>query len=148
MGRRGQRRRGVRSEPAAQGPAAPALDRELQGVSERCNAFKRALETGDAARLEQAGYALAGAWFLAESCAMRMLGQGSGIPARYTRRAITATSTVLTATFGEALAETSRWIAEAPKRPGLMRLRTVLAQLSARVDVRDVDGVYRLRGTP
>jgi hypothetical protein len=84
-------------------------------------------------------------WLCAEATAMRILGERPGIGAcrQFARGAIGATSIVITAKFGEALAETSRWQASLRPPPAALRqLRAVLAQLSVRVDVRD-GGVTR-----
>lgn len=57
---------------------------------------------------------------------------------QFARRALIAANGVVTALFGEALAETSKWSGLDPQWPGLRRLRGVLCQLSIRVDVREI----------
>ena len=114
------------------------FDRELVGVDVECNALDRAVATQDVLELEHAAYAVAAAWFLAESAAMRILAVQRGVEAcqRFARSAVLACSGIVTARFGHALAETSKWAAFDPMLPGLGRLRAVLGQLAARVDVR------------
>jgi hypothetical protein len=120
---------------------ALALERDLVAVQVECEALERVVRNGGVAELEQAGYALAAAWLIAESSAMRLLAVRPGIDAcrRFARGAITACSAIVTARFGEALAETSKRTAQTPRPSGLGNLRALLAQLAARVDVRDVD---------
>jgi hypothetical protein len=138
---RGRRKRkGRRSQPPGDGMVR-VLDRALEDVNARCDALRRTLEHSDIAALEQNAYTLAAAWFLAEASAMQIIGVSAGSAAcrQYARRAITATSAVVTARFGEALAETLKWLGREPKPQGMAGLRTTLAQLAARVDVRGVD---------
>lgn len=138
---RHKRRRRSRGSQLTYDDIVLLLDRELVAVGVECNAFERALTSGDLGAAERAAYALASAWFLAEASAMRILGESPGIGAcrRFARQAIIASSGVVTALYGQALAETLRWAALVPKPPGLGRLRTVLGQLAARVDVRQAD---------
>ncbi len=127
------------------------FDRELVAVDVECNALDRAIATRDVPELEHAAYAVAAAWFLAESAAMRILGVQQGVDAcqRFARSAILACSGIVTARFGHALAETSQWAAFDPMLPGLGRLRAVLGRLAARVDVRiDTSDIGAARPRP
>jgi hypothetical protein len=115
-----------------------ACDRALVAVDVECNVLKRALAQRNLAAVESAAYAVASAWLLAESGAMQVVGVRPGIAAcrQFARRAISACSAVVTAQFGYALAETLRWAALDPRPADLGRVRAVLGQLSARVDIR------------
>jgi hypothetical protein len=127
-----------------------SFDRSLEEVNANCDSLRIALEGKDVATMEQTAYALAAAWFLAEAHAMRILGLRPDCAAfgQYAQRAIAATSAVVTARFGEALAQTLRWLPMEPKPQGIARLRTVLAQLAGRVDVRNTDALGQRRGVP
>lgn len=115
------------------------LERALRQVGLQCDVLRRAVCDQDLGAVERAGYALASAWFFAEGHVMRILGTQtvSAARAQFARKALFATSSVITACFGEALAETSRWSCLHPSLPPLGRLRAVLCQLSVRVDVRE-----------
>lgn len=122
---------------------ASSFDRDLVNVDVKCDLLRGALTQEDLLAVERAGYTLASAYLVAEATVMRMHSASPSIPEsiRIARRALLATSCVVTALFGEALAETSKWAGRDPKRPGLRRLRAVLSQLSLRVDVRGIDTI-------
>jgi hypothetical protein len=141
--RRTQPRDGFRRRKRRRGPdqLASSFDRDLASVGASCELLRGALMQVDLLAVEGAAYALASACLVAEATAIRMIAASPVIPesTRFTRKALVATSCVVTALFGEALAETSKWASMDPKRPGLRRLRAVLGQLSQRVDVREID---------
>jgi hypothetical protein len=123
----------------------PALEHRLEVVNTRCGDFSQALKNRDVNALERTAYALAGAWLLAEARTMEILSRSAvTTDGKYARRALAATSAVVTARFGEALAQTWAWLTARESLPGLRRLRVVLVQLATRVDNRDVALVRRL----
>lgn len=132
---RGRQRRGSYDDMVL------AFDRDLAGVGIECDAFRRTLTREDFRATERAAYGVAAACLDAEATAMRMLGTnpGDSLVAPFARKALLATSSVVAAVFGEALALTSSWAESDPQLPGVRRLRAVLAQLSTRVDVRELD---------
>lgn len=118
---------------------------DLVVVGVECNVLKCALTGQDLVAVERAGYALASAWLFTEASAMRIFGASPGNPActRFARRALIASSGVVTAQFGESLAEVSRWATLDPQRGGLGRLRGVLRHLARRVDVREIEACVK-----
>jgi hypothetical protein len=120
---------------------ASSFDHDLVNVDVKCDLLRGTLAQEDLIAVERAAYALASACLVAEATAMQMLAASPGIPAskRFARKALVAANSVVTALFGEALAETSKWAGRDPTQPGVRGLRSVLRQLSIRVDVREID---------
>jgi len=136
-----RRSKPLRDHDHDQDQIARSFDRDLVNVGLECAVLKRSMTQGDLGVVERAAYALTSAWLTAEASAMRIFAVSPGVPAskRFARKALIATSSVVTALFGEVLAETSKWIGLDPQRPGIRGLRAVLCQLSLRVDAREID---------